>query len=327
MIINQCYSVLMVKREVKSLSKEASNPGMPGFFFLARGYYTKNNGVNSMRPLWKGAVSFGLVYVPVKMYAATERKNIKFNYLHDKCKTPIQYRRYCPYCDTEVSNEEIVRGYEYEKGKYVVMKEEDFENLPGENTKSINIVDFVDLKDINPLYFDKGYYLAPGEGGQKVYELLKKSMQETGKVAVAKVVIRNKESLAALRVDDGVLTMSTMFYPDEVRKPTGIPELEYNVDIHENELKMAVNLINNLSAEFAPEKYTDEYRQQLMEVIQAKVAGEGVEVPPTPETDKVVDLMTALKASIDLAKQERGGPKKKGATAKKAAGTKKAAGA
>ena len=277
-----------------------------------------------MRPLWKGAVSFGLVYVPVKMYAATEKKNIKFNYLHEKCKTPIQYRRYCPYCDTEVANEEIVRGYEYEKGKYVIMKEEDLEHLPGENTRSINIVDFVDLKDIDPLFYDKGYYLSPGEGGQKVYELLKKSMQETGKVAVAKVVIRNKESLAALRMADGVLTMSTMFYPDEVRKPAAIPELDYKVDVHDNELKMAVNLINNLSAEFQPEKYTDDYREQLMEVIQAKVAGEGGEVAPVPQTDKVVDLMSALKASIDLAKQDRGDKKKKEAGARKGTRNRKA---
>lgn len=294
---------------------------MPLFIFKETGeYYSKNNGVEIMRPLWKGAVSFGLVYVPVKMYAATERKNVKFNYLHEKCKTPIQYRRYCPYCDTEVANEEIVKGYEYEKGQYVVVREEDFEHLPGESSRSINIVDFVDLKDIDPLYFDKGYYLAPGEGGQRVYELLKKSMQDTGKVAVAKVVIRNKESLAALRVAEGVLTMSTMYYPDEVRKPVAIPELEYRVDIHDNELKMAVNLISNLSAPFSPEKYTDEYRQQLMEVIQAKVAGEGVELPPTRETEKVVDLMSALKASIDLAKQERGGKRKKAQGDKKAAG-------
>ncbi|AQS59376.1 Ku protein [Desulforamulus ferrireducens] len=276
-----------------------------------------------MRPMWKGAVSFGLVYVPVKMYAATEKKNVKFNFLHDKCKTPIQNRRYCPYCDTEVSNEEIVRGYEYEKGKYVVMKDEDFENLPSEGSKSINIVDFVDLAEIDPIFYDKGYYLAPGDGGQKVYELLKRAMLETGKVAVAKVVIRNKESLAALRVADGVLSISTMYYPDEVRNPKTIPELDYNVELHDNELKMAVNLINNLSSEFRPEKYTDEYRQQLMEVIQAKIAGEEVEAVPTAQTDKVVDLMSALKASIDLAKQEREGQKKTTAT-KKSTRTRKA---
>jgi len=181
-------------------------------------------------------------------------------------------------------------------------------------------LDFVDLKEIDPLYYDKGYYLAPGDGGQKVYELLKKSMQETGKVAVAKIVIRNKESLAILRVADGVLTMSTMFYPDEVRKPAGIPELQYQVTVQDNELKMAMNLINNLSAPFQPEKYADEYREQLMEVIQAKVAGEGLAMPSAPETDKVVDLMSALKASIELAQKEREPDKKK-----RTARTKKAA--
>lgn len=271
-----------------------------------------------MRPLWKGAISFGLVYVPVKMYTATERKNIKFNYLHDQCKTPIEYRRFCPTCNVEVANEHIVRGYEYEKGKYVIMKEEDFAHLPGEDTRNINIVDFVDLKEIDPLYFDKGYYLAPGEGGQRVYELLRKSMEETGKAAVAKVVIRNKESLAVIRVAEGVVTMSTMFYPDEVRKPSLINELDYQVDIHDNELKMAVNLINNLSAAFAPDKYTDEYRGQLMEVIQAKVSGEGLATPAAAQTEKVVDLMTALKASIDLAQKERGQTGKKVRSRKKA---------
>ncbi|MEG6521650.1 non-homologous end joining protein Ku [Desulfotomaculum sp. 1211_IL3151] len=277
-----------------------------------------------MRPLWKGAISFGLVYVPVKMYAATEKKNVKFNYLHEKCKTPVQYRRYCPYCDTEINNEEIVRGYEYEKGRYVVMKDEDFESLPVEGSRSINIVDFVDLTDIDPLYFEKGYYLAPGEGGQKVFELLKKSMQETGKVAIAKVVIRNKESLAAIRVAEGILSISTMFYPDEVRKPQGIPELDYKVELHDNELKMAVSLINNLSAAFQPEKYTDDYRQQLLEVIQAKIAGEEVETVPTAQTEKVVDLMSALKASIDLAQKEKDNNKQTETVKKKASRAKKA---
>ncbi|MBO8137977.1 MAG: Ku protein [Desulfotomaculum sp.] len=258
-----------------------------------------------MRPLWKGAVSFGLVHVPVKMYAATENKDIKFNYLHEKCKTPVQYKRYCPYCDTEISMDEIVRGYEYEKGKYVVLKEEDFENLPAATAKSIDILDFVDLKEIDPIYYNKAYYLVPGEGGQKVYYLLKKAMEETGKVAVAKVMIRQKQSLAALRMAGDVLVMSTMYYPDEVRKTENLPELDYSVKLHDNEIKMAVNLINNLAADFNPEKYTNEYREALMEVIQSRAAGEEVEIPQKPGTEKVVDLMSALKASIELAKEER----------------------
>ena len=265
-----------------------------------------------MRPLWKGAVSFGLVYVPVKMYAATEKKDVKFNYLHEKCKTPVEYRRYCPYCETEVPMEEIVRGYQYEKGKYVVLKEEDFERLPGAAAKSIDIIDFVDMDEIDPVFYDKAYYLAPGDGGQKVYQLLKKAMEETGKAAVAKVLIRSKTSLAVLRVAQDTVMMSTMYYPDEVRRPENIPELNYRVELHDNELKMAVSLINNLSTAFEAEKYTNEYRQALMEVIQSKTAGEAIDVPAQPDSEKIVDLMAALKASIDLAKQEKTEKKKAG---------------
>lgn len=274
-----------------------------------------------MRPLWKGAVSFGLVYVPVKLYAATEQKDIRFNYLHQKCKTPIQYRRYCPQCQVEVPMEEIVRGYEYEKGSYVIMTEEDFGTSKGEGGRNINIMDFVNLADIDPIYFEKAYYLAPAEGGAKVYELLKRAMSDTGKVAVARVVIRNRESLAILRVSGNTLLMSTMHYPDEVRDSAALPELNYQVNLHENEVKMAVNLINNLSSEFQPSKYTDTYREGLMEVIQAKIAGEEITTPAQRETGKVVDLMEALKASIDLAKEERD----KDSKAKKTKGPKETA--
>jgi len=209
-----------------------------------------------------------------------------------------------------------VRGYEYEKGKYVVIRDEDLENLPDHASKSINILDFVDLNQIDPVYYQKAYYLVPGEGGEKVYDLLKKAMERTGKVAVARVVIRTRESLAILHVARGSLMMNTMFYPDDVRRPEQLPEMKYKVDLHENELKMAENLINNLSADFQPDKYTDEYRRELMEVIQAKIAGEEVEVPAAvPEEGKVVDLMEALKASIELAEKER---KKKGEKKKKA---------
>lgn len=258
-----------------------------------------------MRPLWKGAVSFGLVYVPVKMYAATEKKDVRFNYLHDRCKNPIQYRRYCPYCDEEVPVKELVRGYQYEKGKYVVIREEEFEKLAAEVTKSIDIMDFVDLANIDPVYYDRTYYLVPGEGGEKVYELLKRAMADTGKVAIARVVIRSRESLAALRVAEDVVVMSTMHYPDEVRESKQLQELNYKVRLHDNEVKMAVNLIESLSSDFEPEKYTNEYREALMEIIQARIAGKAVEVPAKPETGKVVDLMSALKASIEMANKEK----------------------
>lgn len=259
-----------------------------------------------MRPIWKGAVSFGLVYVPVKMYAATEKKDVKFNYLHEKCRNPIQYRRYCPYCEEEVSLEELVRGYEYERGRYVILREEDFEALPGGEGHNIEILDFVRLEEIDPIYYDKAYYLAPAGGGEKVYELLKQAMEKSGRVAVARVAIRSKVSLAVLRVTGNVLSMSTMFYPDEVRDAGAIEEMHYRVEVPEKELQMAVNLIDSLTAPFDPEKYVDRYRHALLELIRARVAGEQVAEPARPEAARVVDLMEALRASIEKAQQERG---------------------
>jgi DNA end-binding protein Ku len=218
---------------------------------------------------------------------------------------------------------EIVRGYEYEKGKFVIMREGDFDRLPGESARSVEILDFVNLADIDPIYYDRAYYLAPGEGGQKVYELLSRAMGESGKVAVARVVIRSKEALALLRAANGVLVMSTMFYPDEVRNPGTIGELGYRVDLHENEVKMALTLVENLSSRFIPEKYTNRYREALMEAIHSKIAGQEIETPAAPETAKVVDLMSALKASIELAEKERGAQKKEKTAKRGGAGRRK----
>lgn len=271
-----------------------------------------------MRNLWKGAISFGLVHVPVKLYSATERKEIKFNYLHEKCKTPVRYERVCPNCETEVAMEDIVRGYEYERGKYVIMTEEDFANIPLETTKTVEILNFIKLDEIDPIYFDKSYYLAPGDGGQKAYELLKQAMHDSGKVAVAKVAIRSKESLAVLRVYKDVILMETMFYPDEIRGTQLMPEIHYQVQVHDNEIKMANSLIESLTEPFAPEKYANEYRRALNDLISAKIAGEEIEVVPRVERGKVVDLMEALKASIELAETEkaRAGGKAKRKTGK-----------
>lgn len=258
-----------------------------------------------MRTIWKGAISFGLVHVPVKLYPATERKDIKFNYLHEKCKTPVKYERHCPTCETDVPMEEIVKGYEYEKGKYVIIKDEDLENIPLETSRTVGIIDFVDLADVDPVYFEKSYYLAPNDGGEKAFELLRQAMEKTGKVAIAKVVIRSKEALAAIRVYKNTIAMETMYYPDEIRPVNALPELNYNVKIHENELKMAENLITSLAEGFQPEKYTNEYRQALMELIQSKITGEEIAVPERHEEGKVVDLMEALRASIKIAQEEK----------------------
>lgn len=251
-----------------------------------------------MRTLWKGAISFGLVNVPVKLYPATEKKDVKFNYLHAKCQTPIKYERHCPTCNTEVPNDEIVWGYEYQKGRYVVLKEEDFEKLPDDNSKTIDILDFVDLTEIDPIYYDKSYYLEPSPGGEKAYALLKRAMLDTGKIAIAKVKIRTKETLTVLRVYQNVMVMETIFYPDEIRSVTGLTGVQTEPTLHDNELKMAGNLITNLSSHFDPTKYTNHYRENLMALIQNKIAGGEITESPVRETGKIIDLMEALRASI-----------------------------
>lgn len=251
-----------------------------------------------MRTLWKGAISFGLVNVPVRMFTATQRNEIKFNYLHKKCGSPIRYVRFCPVCETEVQTDDIVWGYEYQKGRFVVLNEEDFERLPDENNHTVDILDFVDLGDIDPIYFDKSYYLEPNEGGEKAYALLVRAMKETGKVAVARVIIRTKETLAALRAWNDTIVMETMFYAEEVRRPETIGVQPREVKLHDNEVKMAVSLVGNLSTRFEPQKYENNYRKALRELIEARITGEQITAPRAAEPGKVVDLMEALKASL-----------------------------
>ncbi|NLY75377.1 MAG: Ku protein [Firmicutes bacterium] len=264
-----------------------------------------------MRTLWKGAISFGLVNVPIKMYTATEKKEIKFNYLHEKCGSPIKYERRCPVCGVEVPLEEIVRGYEYQKGQYVILKDEDFESIPNERTKTIDILDFVELAEIDPIYFEKSYYLEPSQGGEKAYALLKKAMLETDKIAVARVTIRSKETLVALRVYQNALAMVTIFYPDEIRSTAGLTGLQTEPKLHDNEVQMATSLIQNLSGHFDPAKYTNNYRQALMEIIQTKIAGGEVAQAPERETGKIIDLMEALRASIAATEKEKPAPTRK----------------
>lgn len=263
-----------------------------------------------MRTIWKGAISFGLVSIPVKLFPATEQKDVKFRYLHKTCQAPIKYQRVCSSCGQEVTQEDIVRGYEYESGRFVIINEEDLEKIPDERTRTVDIIDFVSLEEIDPVYFDKTYYLAPGEAGEKAYALLRKAMDETKKIAVAKVVIRNKESLAVIRGYQNMIVMETIFYPDEIRDTGQLPGFDREIKLHENEMKMARELIENLATAFDPEKYTDEYRHKLMELIRAKIEGEQIAVPDTVEKGKVVDLMEALKASVDMAKKAASGENK-----------------
>jgi len=256
--------------------------------------------------MWKGAISFGLVTIPVKLYAATESRDLRFNLLHEQCGTPIQYRKYCPHCEREVESGEIVKGYEFERGRYVTLSDDDFESIPLAAKRTIEIVGFVRLAEIDPVYYDKTYYLEPAEGGAKAYALLRHAMELTGRVAVARVVIRSRESLAALRVfQGGVIALETMHFPDEVRSVAGLTGI-VTPELRPQEIEMATGLIESLATEFAPERFENEYRNTLLELIQAKVAGTPPEMAaPAPEQGRVVDLMEALRASIQAAEGRR----------------------
>lgn len=256
-----------------------------------------------MHTIWKGAISFGLVNIPVKMYAATEDKDISMRMLHQVCGTPISYSRRCPHCDTVVENEEIAKGYEYEKGRFVRFDKDELDALTADASREIKIIDFVDLSEIDPIYFQKTYYLGPGDTGANAYSLLKTALRETGKIGIAKVTIRNKSSLAAIRIVDGCISMETIFYPDEVRPAANVPNLDgTNAAPNEKELQMAKMLIEQLSVAFDPSKYQDDYRERIMGLIQKKIAGEEIhEAAPQPHRANVIDLMSALQASLQAA--------------------------
>ena len=257
--------------------------------------------------------------IPVGLYPATEEKTLHFNQLHDEDFGRIKYKRACAIDGEEVSFEHIVKGYEYEKDKYVVLEDEDFDAVPVESSRAIDIVQFVDHEDIDPLYFQKSYYLVPEETGLKAYTLLRRAMAEDGRVAIAKVALREKEHLCTLRFKDDVFVLETMFWPDEIRA-TEFEIFDKDVKIRPQEIEMARSLIDNLTQEFHPEEFKDEYREALLRIVEKKIAGEEIEVIPEAEPTKVVDLMEALKASVEATKKKTAAPAKKPtARAKKAA--------
>lgn len=255
-----------------------------------------------MHTMWKGAVSFGLVSVPVRMFAATESKDIKLRYLHQTCKTPIQYTRTCPHCDRPVEWEEIVRGFEYESNRFVIIDEQELKSVSKSRSQTIEIVDFVELTDIDPVYFDKTYYIAPETTGVKAYRLLQAAMQETEKIAVAKTVLRNAETLACVRTHKDLLVVETLFWPDEVRVTDELPNRAAvaQANISAKELQMAVTLVSQLATEFDPSRYVDERRTALDNLIAVKVASSEVAEAPAaaPPRENIVDLMQALQESI-----------------------------
>ncbi|GGE11645.1 non-homologous end joining protein Ku [Marinithermofilum abyssi] len=263
-----------------------------------------------MHTVWKGSISFGLVHIPVKMFSAIKEKSIQFRLLHKKCKTPVQYTRTCPSCEEKVSWEEIVKGYEYSEGRYVLMEKEELESIMPENRKAIEILDFVDLKEIDPIYFDRTYYLGPGDHGDRPYALLREAMEATGKIGVAQVTIRSKQTLAVVRVYDNTLVLETIFYPDEVRDAGQVPDVPAQTELPKKEVEMAEQLIENLTTSFDPEKYQDDYRIAVEKAIEKKAAGEEIVEAPEAEPEKIVDLMDALKASLEQSKAKTGRRKK-----------------
>lgn len=260
-----------------------------------------------MHTVWKGAISFGLVHVPVKMFSATEDKDISMRMIHKRCSTPLSFVRKCQTCDMEVEWEDIVKGYEYEPGRFVIFSKEELDQLGGEANKEIKILDFVNLNEIDPVYFQKTYYLAPSDTGSNAYNLLLRSLTETGRIGIAKVSIRSKSSLAAIRVIDRCLALETIFYPDEIRPISQVPNLPEQANVNDKELTMAKMLIEQLSAPFDPDKYTDEYRAAVLDAIGHKVAGEEIQVAPEQHKTNVIDLMSALQASLDAVKAKPSG--------------------
>ncbi|MFC7371766.1 Ku protein [Fictibacillus iocasae] len=283
-----------------------------------------------MHTMWKGAISFGLVNIPVKLFAATESKDIKMRYLHETCHNPISYEKMCPVCEKEVEQDDIVKGYEYEPGKFVIVEKNELDELASLKGKAIEIIDFVSLEEIDPIYFNRSYFVGPGENGAKSFALLKKAMQDTGKIGLAKFTLRSKEHLAAVRVYEKGLVLETIFYPDEVRNIDHVPGLNEEIDLNEKEVEMAKQLVEQLTSPFEPEKYHDEYRTSLMDLIHSKISGDEIKVAREKEKTNVVDLMEALQASIDasktipLKKQAEPSDQKKEPKKKKSASKKKA---
>jgi DNA end-binding protein Ku len=276
------------------------------------------------RAIWSGAISFGLVNIPVKLYSAVSKKTVRFHQIDAESGQRIRQQRVNPGSGEEVPYEQIVKGYEISPDRYVTITPEELESLEPQKTRTIDIEEFVDLEQIDPIYYDHPYYLVPDKGAGKAYKLLLDAMDEADKVAIARVVIRSKENLVALRSHQGAITMETMLFPDEVIQPDSIEELsavDGDVKTTKRELDMAKQLIESLSADFDPSEYRDEYRERVLDLIERKAAGETITIEaPAAEKKEVPDLMAALEASISASKSP---PKKKAAAQGNGSGSKK----
>jgi DNA end-binding protein Ku len=278
------------------------------------------------RAIWKGSISFGLVNIPIALYPATRREELKFRLLRKSDLSPVNYKRVAEKDGKEVPWDEIVKGYEYEKGKYVVLKDEDFERVDLEATQTVDIQDFVDQEEIDPMFFYKPYYLEPQKGGDKAYALLRDALQDSNKVGIAKVVIKTRQYLAGVKPEDSALVLELMHFADEL-VDTGKLRVPKRTEVGKREINMAKSLIDSMSSKWNPEKYRDDYREALMEVIEEKVEAGGKEIEErpkkAPKPTKVIDLVSVLQKSL-----EQTGAKKKSrakSRAKKAQPAKKAA--
>jgi DNA end-binding protein Ku len=261
------------------------------------------------RAIWSGSISFGLVNIPVKLFNAVSRKSVSFNQIDSRTGARIKYQKVSGADGSEVPNDVIVKGYELPSGEYVLINDDELATLDPEAVRTIDIEEFVDLADIDPIFYDSAYYLAPDKATVKPYALLAEAMERSQKVGIARFVMRSKQYLAAVRPKDGKLLLSTMVYSDEVNETDGISELDgvAKIDVNDKELAMAEQLIESLSAEFEPSKFEDTYRNRVLDLIERKAAGETeiVSAPQPVSADKVVDLMAALEASVKAAKETR----------------------
>ncbi len=258
------------------------------------------------RSIWNGVITFGMVSIPVGLSTAVQEKDIHFNQIHKKCGSRIKQQKWCPVDEEVVPPDEIVRGYEYSKGSYVYMTDEDFEDVPVPTKHTIQVIAFVKAEEIDPIYYDSTYYIEAEEAGKKPFALLMKAIAGKGVQALGKIALRNKESLCVVREGTkGSVVLETLFFPDEIRQATdqGLDD----VKVDEKELKMANSLIEMLEEKFDPSQYEDEYRKAIMERIEAKVEGKEVKHAPEAAPTKVVDLMEALKKSLEEAKKKKTG--------------------
>jgi DNA end-binding protein Ku len=271
-----------------------------------------------MRAIWKGAVSFGLVSIAVKLYSATEEKDIRFHQVHRADGGRIRYKRVCQVCGEEVSYDDIAKGYDIGGGEIVILTDEDFADLPLTTSHAIDVLEFVPAEQVDPILYAKAYYLEPEGVATKPYVLLRDALEDSERVAIVKVALRQREQLATLRVRENVLVLNTMLWPDEVRQPD-FGFLDEDVSPRPAELSMARSLIDSMAGSFEPDAYTDDYRAALQEVIDAKVGGREIVAPPEVEAapTAAVDLMAALKASVERARTARGEPAEEGKAAER----------